>query len=330
METKDQQAIEILCKKSSSRRNYYHTMGYHLDIGDRFSESIGIVAFLLNSVQAFLILRQKKTKTPFDISVLGVCIADLIALVSFLINFICVDLLTHNVATFDWRYPHYVSIAGFYFSMAASLFLTLFIAIQRLFAVFSPLKFRIVFTRRRCCYCLIFILIMSILPCLHASSFENIDMFLYSVIMCGCLLIVCYIVICSTVYKRRECISAIAQYQTRRTIRTLKYCVLITISFIMCTLPFSILCIIKESPKSILFLILLNPLFNSLLYFVFNYRKPQTCCTFCYSYRCCNGLSHRRVNISGESERRSGCFVLTKMHRNHFSRRGNGNYVSDP
>ena len=330
METKDWQAIRILCKKSSSRRSYHHTMEDYLDIGDRFSESIGIVALLLNSAQAFLILRHKKMKTPFDISVFGVCIADLIALIFFLINFICVDLLTYNVARFDWSIPNFVSIVGFYFSMTASLLLTLFIAVQRLFAVYSPLKFRIYFTIRRCCYCLVFILIMSFLPCLHAYSFQNVDMFLYGVIICGCLLILCYMVICSTVYKRRERISAIAPNQTRRTIRTLKYCVMITISFLMCTFPFAIHAVIKESLKSILFLILLNPLFNSLLYFVFNHRKPQTCCTCCYSYCCCNRPSHRRVNISGESERRSGCFVLTEMHRDHVSCHVNGNYVSDP
>ena len=294
-----------------------------------------VAAFLLNSVQVVSMLRRKKTKIPFDISIFGVCVANLIASILLLLDTIFSTYVSLNkkLTGSDWETANEFFSSGIYFSVVISFYLTVFIAIQRLLAVYRPLKFRIYFTRRRCYYCMAFVWTISFLTTMQAFL-EDVGIFGYGVTTCGCLLIVCYIAICSTIYKRQKLHSSIAQNQTRRSGRTLIYCVLITIAFIVYTFPFAISTAkIKQidiSPMVSMLLVMLNPSFNSLLYFVFNRDKQRLCCTFRCCCCCCIRLRKHRVHISGESERGSGCFVLMKIHRERPSCRENENYVNEP
>ena len=332
--------FNLFREKLSRRRNYYFIMGKcsvdwaYCYILLAFEGGIIVAAFLLNSVQVTSMLRRRKTKIPFDISVLGVCVADLIASIILLSDAILTYMFfTKKLAESDLDIVLIFFLIGFYFSMAISFYLTLFIAIQRLLAVYLPLKFRIYFTRRRCCYCLAFAWTMSFLTTMQAYLWDF-RIFAFGLITCGCLLIVCYIAICCTVYKRQKLYSAVAQNQNQRSRRTLMHCVSITITFIVCTFPFAISTTkMKEMhilPGVNTFLMILNPLFNSLLYFVSSRSKQRNCCTFHCCCCCCIRLRKHRVQISEESERGSGCFVLTKIHREYPSCRVNENYVNEP
>ena len=281
---------------------------------------------LLNSVQIALMIRHKRTKTPFDISMIGVCIADLIASLLWFIT----SLSTYVFKVYS-RYYFIMMDAGLILSIVSSLLSTLFIAVQRSFAVFSPFKFRTYFTRQRCLKCLVFIWITSILVSFLVKYLGNFHIYSVVVLACGCLLVMCYLILCRTVHKQRHIVSSnTVQNRSRHNRKTMLYCVLITITFVVCTFPLALLLgNIVKSPKAYLqilvrWLMALNPVFDSLLYFIFN-----------RNVLCCWIQSPERSNINGnkESTKRFGDVELGEMQRNihhNASGRINANHVNEP
>ena len=264
---------------------------------------------LLNFVQIALMIRHKRTKTPFDISVIGVCIADLIAALLWFILSLC-----RYVFKVKSRYYGIIMDAGLILSIVSSLLSTLFIAVQRSFAVFSPFKFRICFTRQRCLICLVIIWMTSILVSFLVKYLGNFHIYSAFVLACGCLLIMCYLILCRTVHRQRHIVSSnTVPNRNRNNRKTMLYCVLITITFVLCTFPLAfVLGKIVKSTNAYLqnlfrWLMALNPVFDSLLYFIFN-RNVLCCCI----------QSPMRSDTNGNKESAKGfCNVeLAEMQRN--------------
>ena len=202
---------------------------------------------------------------------------------------------------------------------------------QRSFAVFSPFKFRICFTSQRCFICLVFIWMTSFLVSFLVEYLGNFQIFSAFVLVCGCLLIMCYLILCRTVHRQRHIVSSSSvPNRNRNNRKTMLYCALITITFVLCTFPLAL--VFGEMVKStnahlqglFRWLMALNPVFDSLLYFIFN-----------RNVLCCWIQSPRRSDTNGnkESAKGLGDAGLTEMQRNiHNNTSGsvNANHVNEP
>ena len=306
-------------------------------------EVIALLGILLNLAQITLIIRHKNTKIPFDISVLGLCVADLFSLIIWLSIYIYRHLLENKVVLFSKDYVFIMSLGGFFVLASSSLFQTVFIAMQRVLAVFLPLKFRICFTRKSCFACLVIIWLMSFLVGFLATRFKFYKIFSVSVLACGASLIFCYIIVCLGVYRQSKTASSMSvsnRSQNRNNKRTIIYCVIVTMLYMICTFPIAILLgwigirddVYQETAA--LWLMELNPVSNSLLYFVFNSRKQMKswsnlCCC------CCSCLQRQnRIDrtLAQGSTARSYTIELSDMQKEpplSVHGRGNASFVNE-
>ena len=293
-------------------------------------EIIGSVGILSNSLQLALMIRRKHTKTPFDISVLGLCIADLLSAMLWFSFHFCLHLYLSKKITMNYEHYYITSRAGLTLSVTSSFLHTLFIAVQRSFAVFLPFRFRIYFTRQRCLICLVFIWLMSILTAFLVPFFRSYTIISLVIINCGWMLVVCYAVLCYVVYRQRAVVTSIAAHnrnrnQTNR--KTMAYCVLVTISFLICTFPFALLWgeFLKSTNLYFHYAAVwplgLNAVFDSLLYFMFRRNKNMTCYTSCCGH-CCSprkgGRDDDVANSNRISTRTLGDIKLTTIPRNVY------------
>ena len=293
-------------------------------------EIIGSLGILSNSLQLALMIRRKHTKTPFDISVFGLCIADLMSAILWFSFHLCLHLYLTKKITLNSKYYYIISNAGLTLSVTSSFLHTLFIAVQRSFAVFLPFRFRIYFTRQRCLICLVFIWLMSILTAFLVPFFRSYTIISLVIINCGWMLVVCYSLLCWVVYRQRAAVTSIAAHnrnrnQTNR--KTMAYCVLVTISFIICTFPFALLW--GEFFKStnlyfqyaVRWPVGLNAVFDSLLYFMFRRNENMTCYISLCS-QCClprkRGRDDDVANRNRISARTIGDINLTAIPRNVY------------
>lgn len=272
-------------------------------------EVMGSVGILLNSAQFAVMIRRKNTKSQFDISILGLCVADLITAVIWFLLYVGRHLLINKVTAVNEKYLDIFSDAGLNLSFASSLLHTLFIAAQRSVAVFSPFKCRVYFTRRRCSYCLFLIWMMSILVSFLVTYFQKFHIMSIMIIVCACLLAVCYTILCCAIKRQSTIFTSVpAQNGRENDHKVMAYCVFITIVFVLCTVPFGLyigdFIIIKNSylRSALKWLMLFNMIFDSLLYFIFRRNESMTC----HSALCGCCCSPRPERSDGNFNRGSG------------------------
>lgn len=297
-------------------------------------EIIGSLGIFLNSLQIVLMIRRKHTKTPFDFSVLGLSIADLIsALLWFSCSF-CLHLHLKKRIALNLEYYYIFAHGGLTLSVVSSFLHTLFIAVQRSCAVFLPFKIRIYFTIQRCYKCLVFIWVLSILASFLVPYFRNYTIISLVIIVCGWMLVVCYAILCCVIYRQRTIQTSVsAQNRNQSNRKIMAYCVLITILFLLCTFPFAIVWggYFKGTHLYLQFSVRwpvgLNAVFDSLLYFLFRRNENMTC----YTSRCgCCSWKVRRDEDAANGNRISGRSLgdveLTGIRRNvHLHGSGNIN-----
>lgn len=303
-------------------------------------EIIALFGIFFNSGQISLMIRHENTKIPFDISVLGLCFADLFSVMIWLLIYIYRHLLENKVVLFSREYVFIICSGGFFVLASSSLFHTLFIAIQRVFAVFFPRKFRIYFTRGSCFACLVFIWLVSFVAGFLATRYNFYKIFSVCVLACGGLLVVCSIIICLGTYRQSKTVSSMsvsARGQNRSNKRTIIYCIIITMLYVFSTFPIAILLGWIDSrddfylETAALWLMELNPVFNSLLYFTFN--KCKQIKNWSDLLCCCDSQRQNRVNrtLARRSTVRSD-IELTEIQREPRSSvlgRGNASYVAE-
>ena len=111
--------------------------------------ALGILGIILNAVQIRMITRKRKTRQPFQITLLSLSVADLLIAITLLTSGVDYLLISLNIAHFKgWFYLVQLSFYGF--SLLSSMLHVSFIALQRLLAVLYPLRIKRILTGRRC------------------------------------------------------------------------------------------------------------------------------------------------------------------------------------
>ena len=314
-------------------------------IGTAAGIALGVTGLILNSIEFIFIVRRKKTKLAFDLTILSLNLADFIVSICItMISIIDYLLLTSDSTTF---HPSVVIFQfGLQFSIDSSIWHSVFIAIQRFLATFFPTKFRIYFTRKHCIAGLIVVWILSILQtallCIATTIYIYVPVFL---IISDASLITFYVMICCRVYyKRRQVSSTIASSRHHQNNWTLQYSALITIAFVFCTLPYAVTdlqMLIGDPIYSyefnvklfVMYLLLhLNAALDSVLFFIAN-CKQKLCCqslqcsnreeitlNMSFQNRSCSIACCKRTevinNATGSEERRLDCLEMQQVNAN--------------
>lgn len=251
--------------------------------------AIGSLGMILNMFQLILMVRGKKTKLAFDITILSLDIADIFASISLILDSIRESFSLNGVIIYSETFRRINSI-GLYFSIYSSFFHALLIAMQRLFAVFFPMKFQKHFTKRSCITCLVVIWILSLLLSVLTNYLKfSRKIFPHMIVSIGVLLTVFYFMICWRLYSQRRTVSARRSSTVgHRNHWVLQYSVIVTVAFIACTFPFGVLLIrrstgtfnslqetfeINRQLRIASMIITLNPALDTLLYLITHYRQ---------------------------------------------------------
>lgn len=272
---------------------------------------------ILNAVQIVLIIRKKKTKLPFEKTLLSLASADLLVSMCGTLLLIFHYCLSYDEGDTSLHLLATIFGVGMIFSIFSSIFHALFIAAQRFFAVFLPIKFKLFFRCRICIICLVVIWIISFSLSLYVGNLTQIRLLSYAIYAVGCLLGICYILICYQVHCQRRsriAMSSSSHQQNNPTCKILVYSILVTSAFIICTLPVAIALqrIFQGrilSPFILQFcgvLLALNPVFDSLLYFIFNHVK-QIESGYCCILGLINSCKAREDVSSSMSAKTNAC-----------------------
>ena len=173
------------------------------------------------------------------------------------------------------------------FSVYSSLFHSIFIAVQRIYAVLLPIKFRIHFKSAVCLVSLVAIWIvslsLSVVVIYQSKKFGH----SYIILAISGVLPLCYCIICYRLRSQRSRVFISTSNTLQRndsTCRNLVYSILVTAAFLFCTLPTAVF--IQSRSTSIIaqkfteLMLSLNPVVDSLLYFAFSHMSQKNCCCF--------------------------------------------------
>ncbi len=246
---------------------------------------IGSLGFIANMVQLILTHQDESLRnTVFRITLLSLNVADIfssviicfIAATDYLVLYSVIDL-----AFFEQiRQAYFAAIT---FSQASSFTHVAFIAIQRVTAVIFPFKVKQIISKSRCYSILALTWIISIALAIFVYFDKNLGQKVLASIglSIGFALIAIYTLVCyktmqqSIVNNISGDIQAIRRQSDRRV---LKYSVAITVVFVICTYPASLNEFIAY-PRFLHiasdFLYVINPLLDTLLYFMSSYCRRK-------------------------------------------------------
>ena len=307
--------------------------------------AIGLIGVILNTIQLMLIVSRKEAKLAFDLTILSLNIADLIVSICLTIVFSYIYLFWTSVIS-TWNPTEWKMIAiGVDFSNFFSIWHLLFIAMQRSFAVFCPIKFQIYFTKKRCIAGLIVIWILTIVQTAltHSGNVGLLYSSVYLIIIDACLITFNLMICCRVCCKREQLSSTSTSSSHHQNNWTLQYSVLLTITFVACTSLY-IVCHLQKlfgalhaseflMELAITYLVLtLNPALDSVLFFIANYRQKISCQFLrcfkkeedtmnatqqdgCCSIPCCK-RNDAIENTTGSQERELDCLEMQPMNGN--------------
>ena len=244
-----------------------------------------LLAIILNLAQIALMIYKKKTKVPFEKTLLSLALADFLVSTSQCLFFALIYLQFRGFFTIPLAVVGVLaSLVGF--SIYSSLFHSIFIAVQRIYAVLLPIKFRIHFTLEVCLVSLVIIWVVSLTLSVLVIYLRNFTGHPYILLAASGVLVLCYTLICYRVrlQRSRVSISANSRQQNDSTCRTLVYSVLVTAAFLLCTLPTAVYILNRSisvfALKFTELMLTLNPVVDSLLYFAFSHMSLKRCCCF--------------------------------------------------
>ena len=247
--------------------------------------TVSLLAIILNVAQIVLMIYKKKTKVPFEITLLSLALADVLVSMSQCLFFTFIYLQFRGFFTLPLAVIGVLaSLVGF--SIYSSLFHSVFIAVQRIYAVSLPIKFRVNFSSGICLVSIVVIWIVSLTLSVVVIFLEIFNGHAYILLAASGVLVLCYTMISYRVrlQRSRVSISTNPQQQNDSTCRTLVYSILVTAAFMFCTLPTAVHIIIRSDSVFALkfaeLMLTLNPVVDSLLYFAFSYMNQKKCCCF--------------------------------------------------
>lgn len=244
----------------------------------------GLIGVIANIAQLVISCRDKNRKiSAFGLVLLSLNIADLLASVAicllgtlyFMIRFMVIDLAL-------FKSLKQVVNVGIAFSLASSFTHVAFIASQRVIAVAFPFKVKQIFTKSRSCIVLALLWVVSIALAGIVSKFGFKSLAGISITV-GIALMIFYSVVGYKTMRQNIINSANEDSQRRRRQserEVLVYSMAVTFVFIICNYPKSLNEFFRYPSYLHLtgdFLYSVNPLLDTLLYFMSNYcrRKRQ-------------------------------------------------------
>ena len=234
-----------------------------------------VAALALNIIQLALLLYSKRTKLPFDVTLINLAVSDIIAASAITV----VTVLSIILPDRSFQYNYEWCLLVLYISCLSSGLLLVFIAFQRLFAVIYPLQFSVWFLRSRCIItiCLIWAYaILIILPMLLNVHLYR-RMLLFSPLFLSCAMILCYATLNYHTMKRRRLVAARPMANQNRRF----YSIAITAVFVSCSLPFVIYAAlnphVKVYPAQMFYIYAALLIFNPLIYFLYHFWQGRKC-----------------------------------------------------
>lgn len=262
------------------RVNWYYS--------SRFWLAFGVVGLVFNILELIVLIQQKKQKTIFGLTLTSLCIADIFGSLTLglsggfrLIEYSGPETITIYKKTsmaIIWMAGH----GALLFSVGTSFMHIVIISIQRVFAVFLPIKFRTTFTYA---HCLAVILLTWLLMFVYGTiafffSKAILAVSYYMVLVFGITLVVCYAAVSYKLWvkskERKILLRANFGANTyNSTKRVVLHSISVTVAFLICTVPHSVLYIFFYKTQSLAAyhfvncVITINPLLDPLIYFFF-------------------------------------------------------------
>ena len=229
---------------------------------------------ILNVIQIAMLLYQKKTKIPFEISLISLALADFLA-----------SLLPMILHLFRLKSLLYLIIIAdiYYASCMTSSFLLGFIAFQRLIAVRYPHKYSVLLTRRRCIITICLMWLVScalIIPLLFKPGTFYDIIYLHIPWLAGAVICVSYAILNYHLLKQRN--QFVTNQSWNRHRKILLYSTTVTIVFLLSTIPFTFS--VMHLPRNHSFrnvaeyVYVFHVIFNPLLYFVVQFLNLRRRC----------------------------------------------------
>ena len=251
----------------------------------RFWLPFGSAAFILNILEAVAILKIRKYKSVFGLTLLSLCIADIFGGLSFAICGLLRLIESSGretiyiVSNSKFKKSYQVGHAALFFSVSSSFFHVLIIAMQRLLAVFSPLKFKVLFTYKICAILLALTWLLSLALCVLAFYSVLILFFVtfYTTFIVCIVLVIIYAAICyqTMLTTKRRRAMAVNSADSDSMMKVIRVSLTVTIAFLVCTFlhPVYYLFVNGKIPNPMYHLvtsiIAVNPFLDPLIYFFF-------------------------------------------------------------
>lgn len=246
--------------------------------------AIAITGALLNAVEMGSLFYNKRTKLPFDLTLISFAFSDFLLAASTLASGMILFYVP-SVQQSNW-FPIFSGLILLSSTLSSALHV-LFIAIQRVIAVMYPLQFSVWITRGRCIVAIILLWLASailIIPLLfRVELYEQILAF--SPLITGVTVIICYgIINHRMIAKRRMFVSG----PSSQSVHILLNSISVSAVFLISTLPYTIHGLYHKTkigmPHYMYYLFLLQVVFDPVVYFLFNYWKGKRC-VLCYGLR---------------------------------------------
>ncbi len=241
----------------------------------------GSLGFLANLVQMIFICRDKKQRNSiFGMTLFSLSTSDIfVSILQLYRGSLCILLLlvidislTNKVGT--------PTDLGISFSLAASFFHVIFIAVMRLLALVFPLRIKCIITKSRCKLILLLLWLLAI-------AFVTIYYFIIKgklgailIIITSVILLVAYSFICYRMKGRYDIDNndATRRYRQQSDRDVLVYSMALAFTFCICYMPASMSHFMKMSPRMqeiAIFLYSVNPFLDPLLYFFASHCKRR-------------------------------------------------------
>ncbi len=240
---------------------------------------VGCLGIISNILQIILISRSSERRTVFTMTLLSLSIADLIASIM-ASSYACIVMISAlNIRYNDWF--AFIGLIGLIFSSATSTFHILFIGIQRLCVVMFPLRFKRIFTTFRSRIVLTVIWIASAATAALLAFFPRFINRVcgYALIIACVMLIFLYSWLCYIMHKHHQDGRHLHSSNRKKNARIFIYSVAVLSSYVICSIPMALTMLLPERVfgnfgfrlSGVIFT--LNPLFDSLLYFLSSYCR---------------------------------------------------------
>ena len=273
------------CSKLNSKQQL-PPQGIMISVDDSIvTTAICLTGIALNGFVVASLVHDKRTKVPFDITLISLAASDAITALAIncLVLFLYFQPYSTNRALYMTLYFQVISASGL-----SSAFHMIFIAAQRVIAVSYPFKLSIWITKKRCimCICVLWFASIAAAVPLYYQIVAYRRLVAYNPVVCACSFTLCYIFINYRMVTRKQ---LPGRRNATQNLHTLLYSITVTAIFVGCTLPLTIEKIIDNNaplsrPSSYLYLI--QVVINPIAYFIFHFLKEKKCIVCCKMRPC--------------------------------------------